>query len=74
MTTKKKTKAAKKAPKKLTECRCEDLEKELRAFKVTVAEGFEFGANELRPLFGQGSLALVMEAIAKGIREDLEDE
>jgi hypothetical protein len=32
-------------------------------------EGFQFAANELRPLFGQGALALVFDGVADGIQK-----
>lgn len=34
-----------------------------------VIEGFEFAANEVRPMFGQGALAVIFDAVAKGLRK-----
>lgn len=45
------------------------LQIELDELRSLTAEAFEFAANELRPLFGQGALALVFDGCAKGIRE-----
>jgi hypothetical protein len=42
---------------------------EIQALRILIAEAFEFGANELRPLFGQGTLALVLDGCAEGLRK-----
>jgi hypothetical protein len=46
------------------------LRAEINELRDLVAEAFEFGANELRPLFGQSTVALVLDACAKGLREN----
>jgi hypothetical protein len=40
----------------------------LVALREDVAKGLEFGGDQLRPLFGQGQVALTLDAIAKGLR------
>jgi hypothetical protein len=66
-----------KEPKKLSksealEARVTELETKLLKIEQKqrlVAEGFEFGGNELRPLFGFGAVALVFDAISKKLAE-----
>ncbi len=52
---------------KLTEleARIEKLEQK----QDVVRQGFEFGGNELRPLFGFSAVALVFDAISKKLAE-----
>ena len=39
-----------------------------RKFELIV-EGFEWAANQVRPMFGQGALALVFDGVAEGLKE-----
>lgn len=45
--------------------RVEQLERQIKIF----ADGFEFAANEVRPLYGFGALALIFDAIAKKFKD-----
>ncbi|NIO40792.1 MAG: hypothetical protein GTO41_11805 [Burkholderiales bacterium] len=47
----------------------EALRAEITELRTLVADAFTFGANELRPLFGQGTLALVLDGCAEGLRK-----
>lgn len=38
-----------------------------------IVDGFEFAANEVRPMFGQGALALIFDAIHDRLRPKKED-
>lgn len=33
-----------------------------------LVEGFEWAANQVRPMFGQGALAMVLDGIAEGLK------
>lgn len=46
--------------------RVEELEKQ---FKLVV-EGFEWAADQVRPMFGQGALAVIFDGVAKGLKKD----
>lgn len=42
---------------------------EVKTLREDLVAAFEFAANELKPMFGQGALAMVFDAIAKGLRK-----
>lgn len=50
-----------------------EVRRDVAQLRDDIARGLDFGANELRPLFGQGTLALVFDAIAKGLRKGVKD-
>ncbi len=51
--------------------RTDELEARLKALEKQnelLIEAFEWGANQIRPMFGQGAIALVFDGIAEGLK------
>ena len=65
-------KATKYDPFVATESRLQDLLSRivvLEAKQARVAESFDFLANECRPIYGMGGLALIFDAVTKRLRK-----
>jgi len=52
---------------KALEARLDALEKQ----NELIIEGFEWAANQVRPMFGQGALAVIFDGIAEGLKKSV---
>ncbi len=55
----------KETEKRTLEARVDELE---RKFGL-ITEGFEWAANQVRPMFGQGALAVIFDGVADGLKK-----